>query len=132
MKKRTEEELILEHLETVQEEKEILKRAMMNVGGRPSFGGTLSNIIFAILVIGSFALSVILRGRYSLLAIEFGVLLISLKIIYLMRYQDKVTHFLFWVLTGMELRIAAIRKEVRIIKEKLDKLENEVKKNKMG
>ena len=131
MKKRSEEELILEHLETVKEEKEVLKKAMKNLGGVPKLGGTFSNIIFGILIATSVILSIVLKGKYSILSIEFGILLISLKIIYLMMYQDKVSHFLFWVLTGIELRITAIRKEIRIIKDSLETIRKE-QKTKLG
>ena len=48
-----------------------------------------------------------------------------------MMYQDKVSHFLFWVLTGIELRITAMRKEIKIINDRLEEIKKQ-EKNKVG
>lgn len=53
----------------------------------------------------------------SMLSLEIGVLLVSVKIIWMIHKQTKVEHFQFWILNSIEFRLNAISK-------KLDKMEN--------
>jgi hypothetical protein len=57
-----------------------------------------------------------------LFSIEIGLLLVSIKIIWMIRKQMKVEHFQFWILNSIEYRINDVSK-------KLKQIENLVKKD---
>ena len=48
-------------------------------------------------------------------SLEIGVLLISLKIIWMIQRQTKVDHFQFWILNSIEFRLNDIAKRIRAI-----------------
>ena len=55
----------------------------------------------------------------ALLTIEMGVLVVSIKIIWMMHKQMKVEHFQFWILSSIEFRVNDIGKKVIKIEERL-------------
>ena len=48
-----------------------------------------------------------------LFSIELGVLLVSVKIIWMIHKQARVEHFQFWILNSIEFRLNEISKSVR-------------------
>ena len=48
----------------------------------------------------------------SMLSLEIGVLLVSVKIIWMIHKQTKVEHFQFWILNSIEFRLNAISKKL--------------------
>ena len=48
-----------------------------------------------------------------LFSIELGVLLVSVKIIWMIHKQGRVEHFQFWILNSIEFRLNEITKSVR-------------------
>jgi hypothetical protein len=48
-----------------------------------------------------------------LFSIELGVLLVSVKIIWMIHKQARVEHFQFWILNSIEFRLNEITKSVR-------------------
>ena len=56
----------------------------------------------------------------TMFSIEIGVLLVSLKIIWMMHKQTKVEHFQFWVLNSIEFRLNDLAKRISKIDEKID------------
>jgi len=56
-----------------------------------------------------------------LFLVEISLLLVSIKIIWMIRKQMKVEHFQFWILNSIEYRINDVSK-------KLNKIEDEIKK----
>lgn len=55
----------------------------------------------------------------NILSLEFGVLLVSMKIIWLMRTQNNYNHFIFWILHTIEYRENLILKRLDDIEKKL-------------
>ena len=54
-----------------------------------------------------------------LFSIEIGVLLVSLKIIWMMQRQAKVEHFQFWILNSIEFRLNEISRRVKGVEREL-------------
>lgn len=49
----------------------------------------------------------------SMLSLEIGVLLVSLKVIWMLHKQQRVEHFQFWILNSIEFRLNDIVKRLR-------------------
>lgn len=75
--------------------------------------------MFITLVLASFIGSIMLSGIWKTLAIDFAILLISLKISYMLYSASKVSHFQFWILSSIEWRINQMEKELRDIQKSL-------------
>ncbi len=119
-----------EELEDYRKEKEQIRQVIGAIGGSGSGKREkILNFIFVFLLCVIFS-SDLLRhfGKFeipyvtSMLSLEIGVLLVSVKIIWMIHKQTKVEHFQFWILNSIEFRLNAISKELRKIEKKnLDK-----------
>jgi hypothetical protein len=74
--------------------------------------GTWINILFSLAVIVLIAARFVFGWLDNILSLELGVLLVSVKIIWMMRMQERYNHFLFWMLHSMEFRLNLILKKV--------------------
>ena len=95
-------------------EKERVRKIVGQIGGKQS--NTLDrilNIVFLTIVISVFLSGTILHIMDYTLSLEIGVLLVSLKIAWMIRKQEKVNHFQFWVLTSLEFRQNEISKKTK-------------------
>ena len=116
-----------EELESFKKEKEKIRQIVGAVGGRVQsksdkwINGFL--IVSMVLLFGVaimhhvFHINVFLPATFY---IELGMLLLSLKIIWMVHNQMKVNHFQFWILNSIEFRLNAIAKQMKDI-EKLNK-----------
>lgn len=124
---RLKEQEFKEEMEEFSLEKEKLKELVSSIGGKRSTKKeTVINLIFLFLVLLFFILSYTLEGISSILSIEIGVLLISLKMILLMQNQHKNSHFQFWVLSTLEYRVNLIDKRIKNIEKIVKNIESEV------
>ena len=57
-----------------------------------------------------------------LFSIEIGVLLVSIKIIWMISSQSRVEHFQFWILNSIEFRIDQMSKRMRHIETNLQEI----------
>ncbi|MCD4824010.1 MAG: hypothetical protein K8S55_05345 [Phycisphaerae bacterium] len=106
-------------LRNYREEKEKIRMIIGQIGGAESNKrDRLLNIAFiAFLVI---LLACDLVGHFmpawqmlpSLISLEIGLLMISLKIIWMIHKQAKVEHFQFWILNSIEFRLNEISKRL--------------------
>lgn len=115
--------LLKEELEEFKKEKEQIRNFIGQIGGA---GGErrdkIFNVIF-ILVLAALFITDILRHFWSvkisfipeMLSLETGVLLVSIKIIWMIHKQTKVEHFQFWILNSIEFRLNDISKRVKKI-----------------
>ena len=95
-------------------EKERVRKIVGQIGGKQS--NTLDrilNIVFLAIVIAVFFLGTILHIMDYNISLEIGVLLVSLKIAWMIRKQEKVNHFQFWILTSLEFRQNEISKKTK-------------------
>ena len=125
--KDTEIQRLQEELDQFKKEKEKVKMIIGGIGGKhiqkkDRFVNILFIGIIALLFIVDFARHVL---HYHvplppLLTIELGVMIVSIKIIWMMHKQMKVEHFQFWILSSIEYRVNDISKKVTDIERKLD------------
>lgn len=126
----TEISSLKEELENFRKEKESIRKIVGQVGGAEfARKDRLLNTLFIGGIVGLFILDCanhFLHLQIPLLtpqfSIEIGVLMVSLKIIWMMHKQVKVEHFQFWILNSIEFRLNDIAKRIRqienLVKEK--------------
>jgi hypothetical protein len=102
-----------------QEEKERVRAIIGRVGGVPKFQTKLINTIFIVAICISVLVSFLAGDKWRLLMIEAATVILSLKIIYLIHNQMKVSHFEFWILSSLEWRINELMMSIRHIAKKL-------------
>ena len=122
-----ETEFLREELSQYSSEKERIRSVIGQIGGTARKRGldrTVS-IVFLVAVVVLFALALI-RDVFNLtvipipdmLSLELALLLVSLKIVWMIRSQTKVDHFQFWMLTSIEFQINRISQRIQRIEGK--------------
>lgn len=114
-------------LEEYRKEKEQIRQVIGAIGGAIEGKGEKAlNIGFVVLLCGIFVLDMLRHfGEYeipylsAMLSLEIGVLLVSVKIIWMIHKQSKVEHFQFWMLNSIEFRLNAVSKKLNDIENKL-------------
>jgi hypothetical protein len=123
-----EENVSLEQeLEHFRAEKEKIRNLVGQIGGKGSVKqDRIINFVFFSVIILLFIFD-ILRHLFNisvplppLFAIEIGILVVSLKIIWMIYKQTKVEHFQFWILNSIEFRLNSVSKQLNDIEEKLN------------
>jgi len=109
-----------EELEQFRQEKEKIRALVGQIGGVASTKrDRVLNVLFLAAIALLFLVDVI---RHTvgveipvppLFSIELGVLLVSVKIIWMIHKQARVEHFQFWILNSIEFRLNEITKSVR-------------------
>jgi hypothetical protein len=117
-----------EELKEFQKERNAIKDIIGSIGGKTSGrNDRFLNISFITVIVILFILDVmrhILRIDIplpALFSIEIGLLLVSIKIIWMIHKQMKVEHFQFWILNSIEYRINDISKKLTKIETGLQK-----------
>jgi len=117
-----------DELKSFRQEKEKIRKIMEQVGGaRQTKQDVIINIVF-ISAISLLFLGDILRHIFHLdvplptmFSIEIGVLLVSLKIVWMMHKQTKVEHFQFWILNSIEFRLNDLSKKIEKMRKELNR-----------
>jgi len=114
-------------LEQFKKEKENIRDVMGKIGGSDSTKkDKIINLVFIIVLSGLFTLDflrhleIVKFGWSTLFSLEIGILLISVKIIWLIEKQIKVNHFQFWILNSIEFRLNTVSNKILGIEKKLD------------
>lgn len=121
-----ETEALQHELEQFRKEKERIRALMGQIGGKhEQKRDRLLNRIFVVALLGLFVLDM-LRHIFHvemplppMVSIEMGVLMVSLKIIWMMHKQTKVEHFQFWILNSIEFRLSEVVKRLRELDKKV-------------
>jgi hypothetical protein len=109
--KQREEELESE-IRSFEKEREKVRSIIGRIGGMPSAKSRIINIIFIVLVLAVFTMSLIWENRVRFFMIEVGILLLSLKLVYFLESHMKLNHFQFWILSSLEWRMDKIEKKL--------------------
>ena len=117
---------LAEELEHFRAEKEKIRNLIGQIGGAKSARKEKSiTIAFVVAIIVLFVLDVMrhLLGVSiplpPLFSLEVGILLVSIKIIWMIHKQTRVEHFQFWILNSIEFRLNDISKQIREMEERL-------------
>lgn len=100
-------------LEHFQREKERVRDIIGGIGGMPKFRTKLIETLFIIAIVGSGVLAVIVAEKWRIWILEFAIMALSAKIIFMMRCQMKINHFKFWILSSIEWRLNELTKLVK-------------------
>ena len=114
-------------LDNYRREKESIRAIIGQIGGNQDRRRDhYLNVGFIILLVALMSCDIVGHFWPSLqilpfqLSIEFGVLLVSIKIIWMIHKQAKVEHFQFWILNSIEFRINALAGQLNEMNKKLD------------
>ena len=102
-------------IESFEKEREKIRKIIGRIGGMPSGKARIINVIFIILVLAVFAMSLIWGGRIRFFMIELGILLLSLKLVYFLESHIRINHFQFWILSSLEWRMDKLDKKLGYI-----------------
>jgi len=107
-------EEILGELEEFEREREQLKEVLGRIGGQSfSKKDNWINIGFLAIILGLFIVELTTDYLPRLMSLELGVLMVSIKIVFMIHSQQKVNHFQFWILNSIEFRMNDMSKRVR-------------------
>ncbi len=120
--------ILKEELKQFKAEKEKIRKLVGQIGGRQSeLHDRIINITFIFILISLF-LADISRHFFhldlpfpTLFSLELGILLVSIKIIWMLHRQTKVEHFQFWILQSIEFRLNDLSKKIKNIEKVLSK-----------
>lgn len=128
------EELKLQ-LKTYQDERERIKQLMGQIGS--SDDTNRDKIVNWVFILALLLLLVFDLARHflnwdfinlpPLFSVQIGVLLVSIKIIWMISRQSKVDHFQFWILNSIEFRVNLLSDELNKIQSSLEKLQEDKK-----
>jgi hypothetical protein len=119
-------EALQAELEHFRCERERIRQILGCVGGKVGTAG--DNVVNAAFVAGIVFLFGLWLVRHftpvpldlpPMLSLELGVLLVSLKIVWMIHRQTKVEHFQFWILSSIEFRLNAMAKQLAGMDERL-------------
>ncbi len=127
MTEHTEIQSLQEELEQFKKEKEAIRNLVGQIGGNTSSKRyTIVNITFFVLIAFLFLVDFIPHileidlNIPEIFSLQLGILLVSMKIMWMMHNQTKVFHFQFWILNSIEFRLNDISKKVNKIKKKIE------------
>ncbi len=107
------EEALSQEVHSFQDEQERVRSIIGAIGGSHKKMYTrIINIGFIISLLVLFFLEFFTDLLDKLLAVEIGVLLVSIKILWMMYEQSRVEHFMFWILSSIEFQVASIDKKI--------------------
>ncbi len=116
-----------DELEQFRKEKEQIKRLVGQIGGVTSNRrDAVFNFVFMALIVCLFIVDVLRHVVHldvplpPLFSLELGVLLVSVKIIWMIHKQTKVEHFQFWILNSIEFRLNELGRRLRTIEDLLN------------
>ena len=119
-------------LDQFKKEKEKIRMLMGQIGGKGAAKHDRWANRFFIAAISLIALNDFLHYAFgfhtpipSLFSLEIGVLLVSIKIIWMMHKSTKVEHFQFWILNSIEYRLNDVAKQVRTLEKTVEKYHTE-------
>lgn len=107
------------------QEKEKIRQIVGQIGGKPSTMSKITTIAMIVFILLTLVAAPFLPSQWELPAVEFGIVLLSLKIFFFLQNEAKVTHFQFWMLSSLEWRMNEIAKRISHIDNVLKKLEEE-------
>jgi len=115
-------------LKAYQDERERIKQLMGQIGGSSDVKrDKVVNWVFIVLIVLLLSFDIARHFLHwdniplpPLFSIEIGVLLVSIKIIWMINRQSKVDHFQFWILNSIEFRVNNLSRQLNEIQSFID------------
>jgi len=113
-------EKLKKEIENFKQEKEQLKSLLQEIGGGKSNKLNKSIDLMLVILTVFFFIIGFIHIIDTIEAIEIGLLFLSIKIIMMIKKNDKAYHFQFWILNSIEYRINNISLKVDKIEKNLN------------
>lgn len=115
---------LLKEIEEFNKERDRIRKTIGEIGGiRYSRKDNVINGIFLTIILLLFISEVATRWLPTYISIEVGILLVSIKIVWMIHAQQKYNHFVFWILNSIEFRQNEMAHKIRDLEQKLDRLQ---------
>ncbi len=115
-------------LDQFKKEKEKIRKLMGQIGGKNTEKRDKRiNHVFIALILILFLLDMARHVVHieiplpPLFSLQIGILLVSMKIIWMMHKSTKVEHFQFWILNSIEYRLNDVAKQLRSLEKTVEK-----------
>jgi hypothetical protein len=122
----TDTEMLKEELEHFRQEKEKVRNLVGQIGGKATVKrDRIINVLFVTAIVLLFSADLLRHivglsiPLAPLLSIELGLLLVSIKIIWMIHRSLKVEHFQFWILNSIEFRLNDISRRMKHLEDNL-------------
>lgn len=129
--KEHEEKILLEEIREFEKEKDRIRQLVGNIGGKNNAQVKKVNAILVGMIIVLLFVGGVLRKMSLELTMYLAILLGIIKIIWMLYETKKSTHFQFWILNSIEVKVNEINKKIirieKIIKELQNKENLEIK-----
>ncbi|MCK4564381.1 MAG: hypothetical protein KAU94_06885 [Verrucomicrobia bacterium] len=119
-------------LDQFKKEKEKIRKLMGQIGGKDTEKRDKKiNHVFIVLIFILFLLDMARHVMHieiplpPLFSLQIGILLVSIKIIWMMHKSTKVEHFQFWILNSIEYRLNDVAKQLRGLEKTVEKYHTE-------
>ena len=99
-------------LEEFVREKEHIRKIVGQIGGKPTTIAKVINVSMLVFILATLVAAPFIPKELELPAIEFGLVLLSIKIFMFLHNEAKVIHFQFWMLSSLEWRMNEIAKRL--------------------
>ncbi len=116
-----------QELEQFKNEKEKIRNLVGQIGGKGSVQqDIIINLVFLAILLLLFIFDILRHSLHinlplpALFSVEVGILLVSIKIIWMIYKQTKVEHFQFWILNSIEFRLNNLSSQMNDIEQKID------------
>jgi hypothetical protein len=112
---------LLEEIQEFNRERDRIRKVIGEIGGtRYSRRDTIINVVFLTVILLLFISEVLTMWLPTFISIEVGILLVSIKIVWMIHAQQKYNHFVFWVLNSIEFRQNDMAMKLRSIEKRLE------------
>jgi len=119
-----------DELEDYKNQKEKVEKLVNMIGGKKGFKFTLF-IDRALIVVLILVLILDLLHHFlgftivpPLMTIEIGILLVSIKVLWIAHKRTQSEHFMFWFLSSLEARVNKTNMELKKLRDKLSEAES--------
>jgi hypothetical protein len=114
---------LVKEIEEYNRERDQIKSMLGRLGGEKySKTDMILNIIFLTTIVALFAVEVATQILPTYVSLEVGILLVSIKIIWMIHSQHKFNHFEFWVLNSIEFRMNTLDTRIKRMEKQMHSL----------
>ena len=116
------EKILQEEIDSYQKEQGAMDDILGKIGGVQSRKKErVINVLILFVIIAVFVVDIVFELFDPIYAVEFGILLISVKIIMLISSLSRMSHFNFWVLHSIEQRLNAVSRRIEGMEKQLQR-----------
>lgn len=109
-------------IDNFNEERNRIRNILGSIGGvKARKTERIMNAVFLSIILIFFSLELGTHWLPSWVSLEIGVLLVSIKIVWMIHTQEKYNHFVFWILNTIEFRQNSMANDITAMKDTLER-----------